>query len=70
MSCNKNECDDTGCTTSKITMILIYNLLLLAGTAYIVFWKNQSGLWFILAVCLLMVCIPNKKTPFQISKLF
>lgn len=33
---------------------LIYNLIILATTTYIVFWKNQSGIWFILAILLMI----------------
>jgi hypothetical protein len=35
-------------------IILLYNLIVLAAATYVVFWKNQSGLWFILAIMLLV----------------
>ena len=34
-------------------ILLVYNLILLAGTAYLVGWRGWSAWWFALAVCLL-----------------
>ena len=30
----------------------LFDILLIVGTSYIVFWKNQSGWWFALAIIL------------------
>jgi hypothetical protein len=38
-------------------IILIYNLIILTGAAYIIVWKNQPGAWIILA--LLVMMYPN-----------
>lgn len=43
------NCDD------KWLYILVWNVIVLVGTAYIVFWKKHSGWWFLLAVILLMI---------------
>lgn len=32
---------------------LAWNSLVLLGTAYLVFWRGESGWWFLLAVLLL-----------------
>lgn len=36
-----------------IILAMIYNLILLCGTAYLVGWQDWSGWWFLLTVCLL-----------------
>lgn len=41
---------------SEILLATIYNLLLVVGTAYIVFWLHHSGWWFALTVVLLASC--------------
>jgi hypothetical protein len=30
--------------------MLIWNLFIWSGTAYLVFWKGHSGVWFILTI--------------------
>lgn len=35
-----------------IIATLIWDIFLIGGTAYLVFWKGTSGLWFILAILL------------------
>ena len=35
--------------------ILVYNMCLVAGTAYVVFELNESGWWFLVAYFFLMV---------------
>lgn len=34
--------------------VAIYNFAIVAGSAYIVFWREQSGWWFLLT--LLLMC--------------
>jgi len=36
--------------TSIVFIKLLYNVFIIGGTAYLVFWKGQSGWWFILAM--------------------
>lgn len=36
-----------------LLLIIIWNIFILAGTTYLVFWKGISPLWFILSVLLL-----------------
>ena len=36
-----------------LAMIMIYNLLLLGGTTYLVGWQGWSAWWFLLTVLLL-----------------
>lgn len=40
-------------------LTILYNVVILAGTSYLVFWRNASGWWFLLAILLLL--IPNQK---------
>lgn len=53
---NKNciPLDQTNFVFKTNLTVLIYNLIILATTAYIVFWKNQPGTWFILAIILMV----------------
>jgi hypothetical protein len=37
----------------KLAMAMIYNLILLVGTAYLVGWQGWSAWWFLLTVILL-----------------
>lgn len=37
----------------KLVPAMIYNLILLVGTAYLVGWQGWSGWWFLLTVILL-----------------
>ena len=37
----------------KFALAVVYNLILLAGTAYLVGWCEWSAWWFLLTVCLL-----------------
>jgi hypothetical protein len=37
----------------KLAMAMIYNLILLVGTAYLVGWQEWSAWWFLLTVFLL-----------------
>jgi len=41
----------------------LYALAVIAGSAYIVFWKGHSGLWFIVTLLLL-----DKSPKFKTSK--
>lgn len=34
--------------------VLVYNLALLLGTAYVVFGLGESGWWFVAAYCFMM----------------
>lgn len=36
-----------------IVLAMIYNLILIIGTVYLVGWHNWSGWWFLLTVILL-----------------
>lgn len=38
----------------KLFGVLLYNLILIAGTAYLVAVMNWSAWWFVLTVCLLV----------------
>jgi hypothetical protein len=42
-------------------LAMIWNAFVLAGTTYVVFWKNQSGWWFLLAVILIVSVNDNMK---------
>ena len=33
-------------------LVILENLAIIAGTAYIVFWRDESGWWFLLAIAL------------------
>jgi hypothetical protein len=35
----------------KFLIACVYNLILLAGTVYLVGWQNWSPWWFLLTVC-------------------
>ena len=37
----------------KLALAMTYNLILLAGTVYLVGWQGWSGWWFLLTVILL-----------------
>ncbi len=37
----------------QLLLACVYNLLLLAGTAYVVFVLGASGWWFLLTLCLM-----------------
>jgi len=37
----------------KLLLLIIYNLIILSGTAYLVGWQDWSGWWFLLTVLLL-----------------
>ena len=37
----------------KLALAMIYNLILLVGTAYLVGWQGWSAWWFLLTVILL-----------------
>lgn len=32
----------------------LWNIFIIAGCSYVVFWKGHSGLWFALAVAILL----------------
>lgn len=40
--------------------VLIYNLIILGGTTYLVFWKNQTG-WLYLLAMLFILSLRIKK---------
>lgn len=43
--------------------VLVWNLVLICGTSYLVFWKGISGWWFVLAMLLIAgVNIPRKES--------
>lgn len=44
----------------KYLVVGAYNLIVVAGTAYIVFWLGHSGWWFLLTV-LLMVSVTRNE---------
>ena len=44
-----------------VATIAGYNLIILGGCSYIVFWKDESPLWFILALACLATKIPRPK---------
>jgi hypothetical protein len=44
-----------------LVLCLLWDVLIICGTAYIVFWLNQSGWWFLLAVTLLRT--PSESEP-------
>jgi hypothetical protein len=46
----------------------IYAITVLFGTAYVVFWKGQSGWWFLLSVALLGVA-PSLKNGDKIDEI-
>lgn len=37
----------------KEIVVLIWNMFVVSGCSYIVFWKGNSGAWFLLAILLL-----------------
>jgi len=37
---------------SYAVYVLVWCMFVIGGTAYVVFWKDQSGWWFALAICL------------------
>jgi len=37
----------------KEIALLLYGTFLIGGTSYIVFWKGQSGWWFLLTILFL-----------------
>lgn len=41
-----------------LILAIIWNIFIIAGTSYIVFWKGESGWWFLLAI-LLMVAVSS-----------
>jgi len=40
--------------TTAIIAVTVYNLIIMSGTAYIVFWLGHSGWWFLLSYLFLM----------------
>ncbi|BCS83132.1 hypothetical protein QLL95_gp0991 [Cotonvirus japonicus] len=52
---------DNNCSTF-ILIYIIWNIFIISGTAYIVFWKNHSAWWFLLAVLLLAFPLSCKNT--------
>ena len=40
-----------------------YNITLLAGCSYLVFWKDASGWWFLLATILMATAHYRSKCP-------
>ena len=44
-------------------MCMIWNIIILGTTTYLVFWKNASGWWFLLAYILLR--FPDNKLFFE-----
>jgi len=41
----------------KLALAMVYNLILLAGTAYLVGWQDWSAWWFLFTAC----CLSNGK---------
>ena len=41
----------------------IVDIVILVGTGYIVFWRGESGWWFLLA--LLLICMTGGYIPIQ-----
>jgi hypothetical protein len=38
----------------SVIFIILWDVFVIAGTSYLVFWEGHSGWWYLLAFCLIM----------------
>lgn len=48
-------------TTIDNIIVLLWAVFIISGCSYLVFWRNESGWWFILAILLLSASVYHKK---------